>query len=77
MRKMVPTGRGDRVQFSIPDHEWALWVMICRGQNLDPVEALQVELKSGFAHTPGDLRKIVRLSIERFVYLGINRSDLL
>jgi len=77
MRKMIAAGNGDRVHFSIPDHEWALWVMICRAQDVDPVEALQAELACGSAHTPGDLRKIVRLSIERFVYLGINRSDLL
>jgi len=47
MRKMVPDGRGNRVHFSIPDHEWEFYCLACDRFMLDPLDRLSDQAALG------------------------------
>ena len=60
MRKMIPDGMGNRVHFSIPDHEWQWYETIQNARGLDPVSELNRWLRSDLVETASDLRAVVR-----------------
>ena len=66
MRKMIPTGRGDRVQFSIPDHEWQWFEMVCTANQEDAYRWLSHWVGIG-ARTSAELRECVREAIRQYI----------
>lgn len=40
MRKMIPSGHGGRVHFSMPDHEWNWFCCACNLTERDPFQVL-------------------------------------
>ena len=57
---MIPDGMGNRIHFSIPDHEWQWYEAIQNARGLDPVAELNRWLRSDLVETASDLRVVVR-----------------
>ena len=58
MRKMIPDGRGSRVHFSIPDHEWEWFVLTYSRSVVRPLDTLEGWARAGYS--PAAMRSLAR-----------------
>lgn len=63
---MIPDGQGNRVHFSIPDHEWEWFEMVCIADEEDPYRWLAHWVAIG-ARVPETLRECVREAIKQYI----------
>jgi len=74
MRKMIPDGMGNRIHFSIPDHEWQWFEVIENAKGNDAVAELNRWLCSDLAETAHDLRVVVRSIIGQHIESSATQS---